>query len=98
MYIICPNLSDNKIVSFFTNINNASYRFVFKWIDSCDCCFLDIFDNLGNPINTGNALQTNTTIINDNRILPNFAFLHSKGLALPPTVETLKDYVIAYIA
>ena len=98
MYLKCPDLTENKIVSFYANINNASYRFVFRWNNYCDCCYLDIFDNLGNPVNTGNALMTNSIIKNDNRVLPDFAFIHQEGLSLPPTIETIKDYVIAYTA
>ena len=96
MIINCPDTTENSFVSFFTNIKDNSFRFTFKWVD--DICYLSIFDNLGEPVNTGNALMVNSMIINDNRVLPNLVFVHSDGLMIPPTQETLKDYVIAYTA
>lgn len=95
-YIKCPDTTENSFVSFYVNINNNSFRFTFKWVD--DICYLSIFDNLGEPVNTGNALMVNSIILNDKRILPRLIFIHSDGLTIPPTAETLKDYVIAYTA
>ena len=95
-YLECPDTTENTFVSYFVNINSSSFRFTFKWVD--DICYLSIFNNLGEPVNTGNALMTNSMIVNDNRVLPNLVFVHSDGLTLPPTQETLKDYVIAYTA
>lgn len=92
--IHCPDTSENSFVSFFVNIKNKSFRFTFKWVD--DICYLSIFDNLGEPVNTGNALMVNEIIVNDNRILPNLLFICSEDSTIPPAPETLKDYVIAY--
>ena len=97
-YLQCPDLSENKIVSFYANINNKNFKFLFKWSDYCKCCFLSIFDNNGEPVNTGNALCNKTIIKNDNRVLPNFIFIHQDELGLEPTAETIKDYIIAYTA
>lgn len=95
-YLQCPDLSENKIVSFYANINNENFKFLFKWSDYCNSCFLSIFDNNGEPVNTGNALCNKTIIKNDNRVLPNFLFTHKNGSGLEPTAETVKDYIIAY--
>ena len=94
MYLKCPDLTDNKFVSYYTNFNNESYRFTFKWNEYCNCCFLSIYDNDGNEISTGIALTTNRKIIN--KVLPTFTFLNKDGLNLEPTAETIKDYVLAY--
>ena len=96
MYLACPDLTDNKFVSYYTNFGNESFRFSFKWNEYCDCCFLSIYDNNGNDIITGIALTTKRKIITDNRILPSFTFMHKDGLTLEPTAETIKDYIIAY--
>lgn len=91
-YLECPDLSENKFVSFYSNLNNNVFRLSFKWNDYCECCFLDIYDNNGNEIKTGNALCTNRLIKGDTRILPIFYFAHKDGLNLEPTPETMKDY------
>lgn len=96
MILKCPDTTDNSFVSFFVNIKNNTFRFTFKWVD--DICYLSIFDNKGEPVNTGNALMVNSTIVNDNRVIPNLLFVHSEGSTIPPTPDTLKDYIIAYTA
>lgn len=98
MYLKCPDLSENKIVSYFTNINNNPYKFLFKWNEYCDCCFLSIYNNIGESILTGIALTVNRDIITDNRLLPSLKFVNQYGLNLEPTPETLKDYVFVYTA
>jgi hypothetical protein len=95
-YIDCPNLKENKFISFYTNINNKSFKFSFRWNEFCKCCFLSVFDSLGNQITTGNALTNKTRILTDKRILPHLVFIHKNMKNVEPTPSTLSDYRIIY--
>lgn len=94
--IDCPDLKTNKFVSFYTQINGSVFKFLFKWNEFCECCFLSIYDSDGNEINTGNALVNSSVIDNDNRVLPNLFFFHKDGLTVEPTLETFNNYGLAY--
>lgn len=96
IYIECPDLSENKFVSFYTTIRNKTFKMSFKWNEYCDCCFMSIFDSDGNEIRTGIALCTDSVIHTDKRVLPEMAFVHKDGLTLSPTANSIKDYVILY--
>ena len=96
MILECPDLSEDKFVSYYATVGDSIYRFSFRWNDYCDCCFLDIYDGDGNAVRTGNALCTNRVIKGDTRVLPDFCFIHKEGSGLEPTIDTIKDYVLAY--
>lgn len=95
-YIECPDLTEKKFVSIFVNINKKNFRFAFRWNSYCDCCFLNIYDENGQPVNTGNALVAKRRIRGDKRILPFFYFTHKNNLLYNPRPETLKDYILLY--
>lgn len=96
IYFNCPDLSENSFVSQYVSIGNKTFRFTFKWNEYCDCCFVSIYDADGNPINTGTAFTVNSYIHTDHRVLPTLFMAHSDSLAIRPTRETIKDYVIVY--
>lgn len=96
MYIECPDLSKNKFISIYTNFGGETFRFIFRWNEYCDCCFLSIFDSEGNSIYTGDALVDRALIITDRRKIPPMKFLHKENLMVEPTAETIKDYVLYY--
>lgn len=97
MILECPDLTENKFVSYYASLGDSVFRFSFRWNDYCGCCFLDIYDGDGNAVRTGNALCANRLIKGDTRVLPDLCFIHKEGLALEPTQETLKDYALADI-
>lgn len=96
MYIECPDLTENKFVSIYTNFKNETYRLTFKWNNFCGCCFLSIYDGQGNAVNTGNALVAGTIVSSDKRIMPDLYFFHKDNLRKEPTAETIKDYILYY--
>lgn len=96
MYIQCPDMSENKNISIYTNFNDTSYKFQFKWNNYCDYCFLDIYDENGDAISTGNGLVGNTVILTDTRKIPILYFLNINGEEKIPTLETMKDFCIYY--
>lgn len=95
-YVDCPDLKENRNVSFYVNINEETYKFYFQWNDFCNCCFLSIFDSDGNEISTGNALVNKTRILSDKRKIPNLTLFHKNMLSLEPIRETMSDYRIFY--
>lgn len=95
-YIECPDLTENKFVSFFTSIGKETFRLTFKWNEYCDCCFMSIYDSKGNSVKTGIGLTTKEIIYNDKRVLPDIYFRHKDNLSVEPTAETLKDYILLY--
>ncbi len=96
MYIECPDLSNNKFISIYTNFGDETYRMTFKWNEYCNCCFMSIFDSNGEEVNTGNALVAGAVILTDRRKIPTLYFLHKDNLSGEPTPETIKDYILYY--
>jgi hypothetical protein len=95
-YLECPDLTENKFVSFYTAFNSETYRLTFKWNEYCDCCFLSIYDSNGDRVDTGNALVANGKLVTDKRKIPTLYFRHKDGLTLEPTAETIGDYILIY--
>lgn len=94
--IQCPDLSNDKFVSFYTNIRKTLFKITFKWNEYSECCYMSIYDADGNELTTGNALVNKCRIHNDNRVLPNFLFFHKDNLSIEPTLETFSNYGLAY--
>lgn len=94
--IYCPDLSENKFVSIYTNFKDSTYRLTFKWNEYCNCCLFSIYDSNGELVNGGNALTTKSIIHTDRRKVPTFYFRHEEDLSIEPTPETLKEYILAY--
>lgn len=95
-YIEMPDLSEDRLVDFYTTINGKSYHFIVKWNEYCNCAILDIYDNKGNEVKTGTALNCNTVIGGDKREMPFLVFKHKDNSTIEPTPETFKDYWIFY--
>lgn len=95
-YIECPDMTSNRFVSFYSNINGNTYRLSFRWNNYCNCCILNVYDSDGEMVNGGNFLVNRTVIGNDLRALPEIEIRHKEDLNLEPTPETMKDYVLIY--
>jgi hypothetical protein len=93
-----PDLTNNPKTSQITDIEDKIFNFTFTWNELCECVFVDIYDELKNPIILGRALTTNSVIRTDLRKLPKVLyFQHKSGDTYEPTQENFsEDFILAY--
>ena len=98
-FIPLPDLNNNSIVNFNTDINNVMFDFSIRWNSFCSCAFLSIYDMDGNPIISSQALTTNSTIKADFRSFPKeLIFAHINGLNYEPEISNFhEEFVLAYV-
>lgn len=87
---------DNSYNNYLIVIGDNTYSFIIRWLDYCDCAFLNINDEDGEPIISGKALVNNLKIRNN--LLPYaFMFVHINNETYEPTIDNIaEEFALIY--
>lgn len=82
--------NNSPCVRYFIELKENTYIFTVRWIDYCDCAFLNITDYDDNPIITGLALVNGLTIRNS-KLPYEMEFLQINGETYEPTIDNISN-------